>query len=167
VSTRPTPNDGEFSSLQPSAATAAAAAAALETVFCPPNLPGPNGEFAGTEQPGLVRPWETSFGGGGGGGLDNFDVEREALGGGGGGHCLLEVDVASIVFDHHHLFSLEHYWTSRLRCSYSVYRQALARRSRLDLDRRLRLLNEATDEVKEKLEICVQAAERDFQVCIY
>ncbi len=29
---------------------------AVETVFCPPNQPGPDGTPAGTEQPGLVRP---------------------------------------------------------------------------------------------------------------
>ena len=29
----------------------------------------------------------------------------------GGGNCQLELDVASLVFCHHHLFSLEHYMT--------------------------------------------------------
>jgi hypothetical protein len=149
IATRPTPPeiDNRHSS-------------ALETVFCPPNLPGPSGETAGTDQPGLVTSWDKNFAGGSGG-FDNFDVERD---GGGGSHCLLEVDVASVVFDHHHLFSLEHHLASKLRSAFATYRQALARRTRLDLDRRIRLLDEATEELKEKLEICVQAAEREFQV---
>jgi len=134
----------------------------VETVFCPPNLPGRDGEAAGIDQPGRVRRGNFASDGG----IDNFDVERDAGASADAGHCLLEIDVSSVAFEHHHLFSLEHHLASRLRTSFASYRLALARRRDLDLDRRLRLLEEATDDVREKLEICVQAAEREFQVRI-
>ncbi len=115
------------------------------SVFCPPNLPMGR-EVAGTEQPGLVR---TSGGAGGAGRL---------------AHCQLEVDVTSVVFDHHHLFSLEHHLVVRLSHHFDAYQRVVSRRRDLRQDRRLALLYDAVDELREKLEICVQKAERDFQV---
>ncbi len=46
-----------------------------------------------------------------------------------------------------------------------MYQQTLSRRSTLDLERRLKLLYDAVDDLKEKLEFCAQKEERDFQVC--
>ena len=36
--------------------------------------------------------------------------------------CQLEVDLSSIIFDHHHLFSLEHYLSTKLASTFSMYR---------------------------------------------
>ena len=36
--------------------------------------------------------------------------------------CQLEVDLSSIIFDHHHLFSLEHYLANKLAFTFSTYR---------------------------------------------
>ena len=57
------------------------------TYFCPPMLPGPDG------LPLPVNP---------GGKMPSIT------------QCQLEVDLSSIVFTHHHLFSLEHYLTTKL-----------------------------------------------------
>ncbi len=141
-----------------SCGAAVGTSAAVETAFCPPNLPGPDGAPAGTEQPGLVR--ASGFGSRISGEAGGAAGERDA----GLTHCQLEVDVTSVVFDHHHLFSLEHYLSVRLTESFDSYQQALSRRRDLGLERRLKLLYDAVDELKEKLEICVQKAERDFQL---
>ena len=68
------------------------------------------------------------------------------------------------MFYHHHLFSLEHHLAGRLTAAFDEYQRALSRRASLGLERRIRLLYDAVDDLKEKLEICVQKAERDFQV---
>ena len=117
---------------------------ATDTVFCPPNLPGPDGAPAGTEQPGLVNTIISNN-------AQNFT------------HCQLEVDLNSIVFDHHHLFSLEHFLSVELTEAFVEYQGIVGRQKSLALERRLKVLYEAVDHLKEKLEICVQKAERDFQ----
>lgn len=96
-----------------------APAPAVETVFCPPNLPprGEAGAAAGTEHPGLVRPLTS--------GADDAGDAAER-GAGGLAHCQLEVDVASVVFDHHHLFSLEHHLAVRLTEAFDSYQQVLS-----------------------------------------
>lgn len=116
---------------------------AIETIYCPPNLPGPNGEPANTDQPWMA-------------GLSN---QQSGL-----THCQLEIDVSSLVFEHHHLFSLEHYLSSRLTEVFDRYQQTLSKMKNLDLDHKLKVLYHAVDDLKEKLEICVQKNERDFQV---
>ena len=79
-------------------------------------------------------------------------------------YSLLQVDISTITFLHHHLFSLEHHLASRLTSAFTEYQRALARRRDLDLDRRLRVLYDAVDDLKEKLETCVKKNEKDFQV---
>ncbi len=69
-----------------------------------------------------------------------------------------------MVFDHHHLFSLEHYLANQLTEKYSRYQQAISRQAKLSLDRRLQSLYVAVEDLREKLSICVQKQERDFQV---
>ena len=39
----------------------------------------------------------------------------------------MQVDIASVVFEHHHLFSLEHYLANRLTEKYSKYQQTISR----------------------------------------
>ena len=39
----------------------------------------------------------------------------------------MQVDIASVVFEHHHLFSLEHYLASRLTEKYTKYQQTISR----------------------------------------
>ena len=75
-----------------------------------------------------------------------------------------KVDVLTIAFNHHHYFSLEHYLSNRLREKFTVYQQILSRRQKLNLERRLKVLNETLSELREKLEITVQQKEREFQV---
>ena len=69
-----------------------------------------------------------------------------------------------MLFDHHHLFSLEHYLANKLTERYSRYQQTLSRMAELNLERRLASLYAAVEDLKEKLAICVQKQERDFQV---
>ena len=69
-----------------------------------------------------------------------------------------------MVFDHHHLFSLEHYLANKLTEKYNRYQQTISRMAELNLERRLASLYAAVEDLKEKLIICVQKQERDFQV---
>ena len=74
-----------------------------------------------------------------------------------------QIDLSSLVFEHHHLFSLEHYLAQKVVNSYEKYQEILKRLDSLDLDRRLRMLYEAIDDLKEKLMVSVRKDERDFQ----
>ena len=56
----------------------------------------------------------------------------------GGAHCQLEVDIASVVFSHHHLFALEHYLTRRLMELYQDYSSRLRNNAVMLLTSRLR-----------------------------
>lgn len=66
------------------------------TFYCAPTLPGPDG---------LPTPVTTT------GKLANSVSQ-----------CQLEVDLSSIIFDHHHLFSLEHFLATKLADTFSTYR---------------------------------------------
>jgi coiled-coil and C2 domain-containing protein 2A len=68
------------------------------------------------------------------------------------------------VFDHHHLFSLEHFISNQLTEKYSKYQQTISRLTKLSLERRLTSLYAAVEDLREKLAICVQKQERDFQL---
>ena len=52
-------------------------------------------------------------------------ISGAVMSGGHSGHCQLELDIASLVFSHHHLFSLEHYMTRSLKknISHLLWRQ--------------------------------------------
>ncbi len=124
---------------------------ALETLFCPPNLLGVEETVATVAQPGVKLLFSKSG--------EDAEAAAAAL-----THCQLEVDVASIVFDHHHLFSLEHHLAVRLTEGFAAYQKTLSRQLSLSVHRRLKLLYDAVDELRDKFEIYVQRAERDFQV---
>ena len=79
-------------------------------------------------------------------------------------HCQLEVDLSSLTFDHHHLMSLENFLAFEIKSSFATYQQIISRQKSLALEKRLKVLYEAVDGLKEKLEICVQKTERDFQL---
>ena len=48
-------------------------------------------------------------------------ISGAVMSGGHSGHCQLELDIASLVFSHHHLFSLEHYMTRSLKKIFHTY----------------------------------------------
>lgn len=69
----------------------------------------------------------------------------------GGRGCQLEVDLASLVFRHHHLFSLEHYMTRRLMELYHEYTNRLRHGAVTSLTSRLHTLYQETTKVEELL----------------
>ena len=64
--------------------------------------------------------------------------------------CQLEVDLSSIVFEHHHLFSLEHYLTTKLGATFLAYSKINAAQVTKDLDKRLEVIYESVEELKAK-----------------
>ena len=76
------------------------------------------------------------------------------------------MDILSIVFDHHHLFSLEHYLGNELKRAFSEYQMNLSKQHAHALDRRLSVLYVTMSDLREKLEITVQQKEREIQVRI-
>ena len=80
------------------------------TFWCPPSLPGPDG------LPTPINPSGTIS-----------SISK----------CQLEIDLSSIVFDHHHLFSLEHYLTRRLNETYVLYSKVKTSQASKDLEKRL------------------------------
>ena len=64
--------------------------------------------------------------------------------------CQLEVDLSSIVFEHHHLFSLEHYLTTKLGATFLAYSKIKAAQVTKDLDKRLEVIYESVEELKAK-----------------
>ena len=103
------------------------------TFYCPPSLPGPDG------LPAAVTP---------SGKMANIQ------------QCQLEIDLSSIVFDHHHLFSLEHFLSTKLAATYSSYSKLRLNMVAKDLDKRLDVLYQSSDELKAK-EWCTE--EKEFQ----
>ncbi len=77
--------------------------------------------------------------------------------------CQLEVDISSIVFDHHHLFSLEHYLATKLSEQYVAYSKVRSSQSNKDLDKRLGVLYQSIDELKANKDNWLDE-EKDFQV---
>lgn len=104
------------------------------TYFCPPTLPGPDG---------LPMPVNPS------GKMPNIT------------QCQLEVDLSSIVFEHHHLFSLEHYLGSRLTEIFVAYSKVKASQSSKDLEKRLDVLYASVQELRDK-EPSWDETEREF-----
>ena len=64
--------------------------------------------------------------------------------------CQLEVDLSSLVFGHHHLFSLEHYLTTKLSATYLTYTRIKTAQLTKDLDKRLEVIYESVEELKSK-----------------
>ena len=91
------------------------------TYFCPPTLPGPEGLPAPVNPSGSIS-----------------SISK----------CQLEIDLASIVFDHHHLFSLEHYLTRRLSEAYVIYGKTKVGQASKDLEKRLDILHKSVDDLK-------------------
>ena len=107
-----------------------------KTFYCPPTLPGPDG---------LPAPVTTS-----GKMAASANIQQ----------CQLEIDLSSIVFDHHHLFSLEHFLSTKLAATYSSYSRLRLNIVAKDLDKRLEVLYQSSDELKAK-EWSVE--EKEFQ----
>ena len=94
-------------------------------------------------------------------------AEQNLIGGalglaGAGRGCQLEVDLASLVFRHHHLFSLEHYMTRRLMELYHEYSTRLRNNTVASLTSRLHTLYQETSKVEE-LMITAKEDEIQFQ----
>ena len=105
------------------------------TFFCPPTLPGPDGLPLPVNPTGSI----TSI-----------------------SKCQLEVDLSSIVFDHHHLFSLEHYLTRRLSESYIMYGKTKTSQATKDLEKRLEILHQSVEELRAK-QSSWNETEKEFQ----
>ena len=75
--------------------------------------------------------------------------------------CQLEVDLSSIVFEHHHLFSLEHYLTTKLGATFLAYSKINAAQVTKDLEKRLEVIYESVEELKAK-EVQVAALELEI-----
>ena len=104
------------------------------TFFCPPSLPGPDG------LPMPVNPT---------GKMSSIS------------QCQLELDLCSILFEHHHLFSLEHYLTTKLSATYLTYNRIKTAQVTKDLDKRLEVIYASVEELKAK-ETNWDESEKDF-----
>lgn len=80
--------------------------------------------------------------------------------------CQLEVDLSSVVFDHHHLFSLDHYLSTKLSEKYIAYNKVKSGQASKDLDKRLEVLYQSVDALKTKQESWNEN-EKEFQVEVY
>ena len=105
------------------------------TFFCPPTLPGPD------NLPVPVNP---------SGKMSSIS------------QCQLEIDLSSIVFEHHHLFSIEHYLTTKLTKTFLLYTKIKTAQVSKDLDKRLEVLYKSIEELKSK-EFNWAKEEMDFQ----
>ena len=77
--------------------------------------------------------------------------------------CQLEVDLSSVIFEHHHLFSLEHYLSTKLAGTYLTYSKIKTSQISKDLDKRLDVIYQSLEELKGK-EHTWTDVEREFQV---
>ena len=84
--------------------------------------------------------------------------------GGGGVQCQMDIDVGSIIFSHHHLFSLEHYLANKLVEKYNSYQTAKLQQASASLDKRLAILYRAVDELQAKKMSHKSDEEKEFQV---
>ena len=87
--------------------------------------------------------------------------------GGGGVQCQMDIDVGSIIFSHHHLFSLEHYLANKLVEKYNSYQTAKLQQASASLDKRLAILYRAVDELQAKKMSHKSDEEKEFQVTVY
>lgn len=78
-------------------------------------------------------------------------------------HCQLEVDLSSIVFEHHHLFSLEHYLTNKLSSTFLAYSKMKTSIASKDLDKRLDVIYQSIDDLKCKETHHWSIEEKNFQ----
>ena len=62
--------------------------------------------------------------------------------------CQMDVDVGSILFSHHHLFSLEHHLANKLVEKYNAYQTVRATQALAGLDNRLSILYKAVAELQ-------------------
>ena len=74
--------------------------------------------------------------------------------------CQLEIDLSSVVFDHHHLFSLEHYLTTKLSSTYLTYCKIKTSQASKDLEKRLEVIYQSLEDLKFKE---WNETEREFQ----
>lgn len=65
-----------------------------------------------------------------------------------GPQCQMDVDVGSILFSHHHLFSLEHHLANKLVEKYNAYQSVRAAQASAALDNRLIVLYKAVAELQ-------------------
>ena len=81
-----------------------------------------------------------------------------------GVQCQMDIDVGSIIFSHHHLFSLEHYLANKLVEKYNIYQTAKLQQASASLDKRLAILYRAVDELQAKKTTHKSDEEKEFQV---
>ncbi|XP_040568935.2 coiled-coil and C2 domain-containing protein 2A [Lepeophtheirus salmonis] len=62
-------------------------------------------------------------------------------------NCQLDLDIASIVFSHHHLFSIEHFLTKKIVEFYEEYKNNLTHRRDSAYDRKLEVLYATLDQI--------------------
>ena len=79
----------------------------------------------------------------------------------------MDIDVGSIIFSHHHLFSLEHYLANKLVEKYNIYQTAKLQQASASLDKRLAILYRAVDELQAKKMSHKSDEEKEFQVRQY
>ena len=72
--------------------------------------------------------------------------------GGSAPHCQLDIDLGSVVFNHHHLFSLEHHLVTKIIDIYNNYQTVRSIQSSKGLDQRLNVLYKSLEELKLKMD---------------
>ena len=77
-------------------------------------------------------------------------------------HCQLDIDIGSVVFNHHHLFSLEHYLVTKMIEIYNTYQTVRSIQSSKGLEQRLNVLYRSLEELKHKMDKWSEE-ERGFQ----
>ena len=76
---------------------------------------------------------------------------------------IIQVDVGLIIFQHHHLFSLEHHLSTKLVDTYHAYMKIRAIQASKGLDNRINVLYRSLDELKSKKDTWTEE-EMEFQV---
>ena len=78
--------------------------------------------------------------------------------------CFIKkVDVGLIIFQHHHLFSLEHHLSTKLVDTYHAYTKIRSIQASKGLDNRINVLYRSLDELKSKKDNWTEE-EKEFQV---
>ena len=79
---------------------------------------------------------------------------------------LKKVDVGLIMFQHHHLFSLEHHLSTKLVDAYHAYTKIRSIQASKGLDNRINVLYRSLDELKSKKDSWTEE-EKEFQVIYF